>query len=272
MNKYLLTSFLAICLCLALLCACQTNDVLFVNSELFTELESAEIDAKWLKNRWISGETNCYNGPAFELNERGGKIYLEEREERFSYVCNLNMRYLVGIDCGEFDGWVSVIEYDSNRNPEAKNERLYNENCRGFLKEKVLVEYKGESYWTDNYDVAYIFVGLAHLTVDRGKIYKFENQKDGYSCELFADLGSSPDAFLLDDGNIIVATNKALLSVDSSGNITTLFTSDYWKDLGVTSMVKLEESYYIGTFSGILEYSIADSNVVWYPYYDVDEQ
>ncbi|MBE6684007.1 MAG: hypothetical protein E7595_07705 [Ruminococcaceae bacterium] len=272
MKKYLFTSFLAFCLCLMFLCSCQTNDVLLLNSGLFSELESAEIDAERLKNRWISGETNCYNGPAFELNERDGEIYLEEYSESYSYVCNLNMRYLVGIDCGEFDGWVSVIEYDSNRNEEAKNERLLNENCRGFLKEKVQAEYKGKSYWTDNNDKAYIFTGLAHLTIDKGKIYKFENKKDGYSCELFADLGSSPDAFLLDNGNIIVATNKALLSVDPAGNITTLFSADYWRDLGITSMVKLGESYYIGTFSGILEYRIADKSIVWYPYYNEDEQ
>lgn len=77
---------------------------------------------------------------------------------------------------------------------------------------------------------------------------------------------------MLDNGNIIVATNKALLSVDPTGNITTLFSADYWWDLGITSMVKLGESYYIGTFSGILEYRIADKNIVWYPYYNEDEQ
>ena len=270
-------SLLLLCVCFVTLYSCGSNDTLQLNSGLFTELEAKEVDVQWLQNFGYADETYCYNGPIFVLNERDGAIYLEERDYMSSsYVCNLNNRYLVGIDCGEFDGWVSVVDYGSNHFENAKEERILNKNCKGILNGQRSTEYDGEVDWRNNLDEAYIFTAsLMEYNKETGRhggyIYKFENTSGtDWKCEKFAELDSAPCAFMVDEGNIIVSTELSLCSVDTEGNVTQLYTADYWRYLRSTSIVKLDNCYYISTYSGIMKYDIDTQDIVWYPYYDED--
>lgn len=267
----LIACFLLICVCFGALYSCKSKDTLTLNSKYFNELEAKEVDPVWLRNWMYSSQTNCYNGPLFTLNEIQGELYLEKREEKSTHRVCLSGYYFVGIDNGEFGGGVAFLDYYSGEELSVKV--LSEENCCGFLQPKAFVEYAdGDGgYWSKDPESCYVFTGLAHMLIDRGKIYKLSLTEDGYSFDEFADLGSQPNAFVMDGDNIIVATTKALLSVDPEGNITELYAPDYWTYFWINSMVKKDGCYYMGSSSGILKFIPETKEAVWYPYYNTEE-
>lgn len=266
---------LAVCSLALALSSCG-SDTLTVNSKNFETLEAKEVDIQWLENRFISGETDCYNGPIFLLNERDGVIYLEERDkESFSHSARTNHHYLIGADHGEWGGWVSlyITELNEDKTKDVAREiRLIDDTCLGFLHDKIWHECEECSRWYDDLDVVYIFTGS--LMLDEGMIYKFSNKGyEDYECKPFVELDSNPNAFMMDERNIVVATNtEGLLTIDPDGNVTELFNADYWSELYPTSIVKVDNAYYIGTYSGILKYNIDTDDAVWYPYYNIEEE
>lgn len=268
---------LAVCTLALALSSCG-SDTLTVNSKNFESLEPAGISLRCFEGPNIWDTVEVYDGTRFAIKERDGVIYLEEWEEKFSHWTHSYYRYLVGVDMGEFDGWVLMC-YDTLNEDKTdiitQDTRIITENCLGFLNDMYQYEYEGKIYWAADYNVVYIFTGLAHLGSDCGAIYKFSatgEEFDDYECELFADLGSCPNAFMMDGRNIVVATFNGLYTVDPDGNVNELFTADYWSHLIPNSIVKLDNAYYIGTAYGILKYNIDTDDVVWYPYYDIEEE
>ena len=268
---------LAVCSLALALSSCG-SDTLTVNSKNFESLEPAGISLRCFEGPNIWDTVEVYDGTRFAIKERDGVIYLEEWEEKFSHWTHSYYRYLVGVDMGEFDGWVLMC-YDTLNEDKTdiitQDKRIITENCLGFLNDMYQYEYEGKLYWAADYNVVYIFTGLAHLGSDCGAIYKFSatgEEFDDYECELFADLGSCPNAFMMDGRNIVVATLNGLYTVDPDGNVNELFTADYLVHLMPNSIVKLDNAYYIGTAYGILKYNIDTDDVVWYPYYDIEEE
>jgi hypothetical protein len=273
----IVSCILMLCVITLTLLSCNNKDTLEVNSKNFESLEAKEVDVQWLKNGLVAGDVeNAYNGPVFLLNERDGVIYLEEwEEESFSHSARTNHRYLIGADRGEWGGWVSLYITELNEdktNDVAREIRLIDDTCLGFLHDKIWHKCEECSRWHDDPDVVYIFTGS--LMLDEGMIYRFSNiGYEDYECKPFVELDSNPNAFMMDERNIVVATNsKGLLTIDPDGNVTELFNADYWSQLSPTSIVKVDNAYYIGAFSGILKYNIDTDDAVWYPYYDIEEE
>ncbi len=257
-----LCSLLMLAAVVCQLCSCGTEK-LVINSCPFDELEAKEIDIQWLRNRHYADETNCYNGPKYEVYLRDGELALREHVRKNAMAFNMDYRYLLGVELGEFDGWVAVNDYYSNSDMLKHEEQkvIIKDNCIGFL-------------WANKNDRknVYIFTGLSHRGITRGKIYKFQNEESAYEVNEFVDLDAEPLAFLMDGEDIIVVTANAFLKVESDGKTETISDEEYWSDLCANSIVKHNECYYIGAESGILEYRINDGDITWYPYYDEGEE
>lgn len=273
----IVSCILMLCLITLTLLSCNNKDTLEVNSKNFESLEAAGISLRCFEGPNIWDTVEVYDGTIFAIKERDGVIYLEEWEEEFSHTGNMNYHYLVGVDMGEFDGWVSVVDYGSNYFEDAEEKRIINENCVGILNAKIRDEIDGEVRWWNDLDKCYIFTSFTKIDPDEdfyvGKIYKLWNTEDGdYEFETFVELDANPCAMMNDEDNLIVATRKSLLFIDPNGNVNELFTADYWVHLMPNSIVKLDNSYYVGTAYGILKYNIDTDDVVWYPYYDIEEE
>jgi hypothetical protein len=114
--------------------------------------------------------------------------------------------WLVGFDAGEFGGglWWFNNQGDENR--------------------KLLPENVHAIYQTS--DGVFVLVGLAHLSLDSGKIYQFLETADEVKVKQFADLGGSPEASTVDSsGRFVVATPKSVVAVDYAGNVHKLYKS-----------------------------------------------
>jgi hypothetical protein len=114
--------------------------------------------------------------------------------------------WLVGFDAGEFGGglWWFSNEGDDNR-------KLLSENVHSILQ-------------TPN--GVFVLVGLAHLSLNSGKIYQYTETAEQLKITYVADLGGSPEASTVDsDHRIVIATPKSVVAFDYSGNTRKLFTS-----------------------------------------------
>lgn len=264
MKKRFALYVVVICLLAVSFSSCG-NDDLELNSEYFTELEAEKVDVQWLKNRFLSGETYCYNGPAFELDLVQGELCLKKFEADGSHLCNLSYYYFIGVDNGEFGGGIMCAKY-GELGENASLEYVSRENCRGFLRPYVV----SDGLEVESLTECYAFAGVTHMGIDEGMIYKSTVSETGYTFDEFAKLDSCPDAFVMDGDDMIVATRKSLVSVDEDGNVTELFDAEYWEDLHINSIVIADGCYYLGASSGILKYVIETNDAVWYPYYNVE--
>jgi hypothetical protein len=107
--------------------------------------------------------------------------------------------WLVGTDAGEWGGRLSWVNEDGSEIKE-----LMNENIRGIARidSEVLV-----------------LGGLAHLTMDEGKIWKLgTDEKGAIKAALLKDLGSQPQGFVVKDKDLLVALNNKFLRVSLSGD------------------------------------------------------
>jgi hypothetical protein len=114
--------------------------------------------------------------------------------------------WLVGFDAGEFGGglWWFNNEGDENR--------------------KLLPENVHAIYQTS--DGVFVLVGLAHMSLDSGKIYQFLETAEEVKVKHLADLGGSPEASTVDSsGRFVVATPKSVVAVDYAGNVHKLYKS-----------------------------------------------
>lgn len=68
-----------------------------------------------------------------------------------------------------------------------------------------------------------------------------------------------------EDGTVYVGTDNGLFAVTVDGTVTKLKVPEAWPDLGINSMVEMDDTLYIGTMYGVLEYNRGDGVFRWFP-------
>jgi hypothetical protein len=114
--------------------------------------------------------------------------------------------WLVGFDAGEFGGGLWWFNNGGDEN------------------QKLLPENVHAIYRTP--DGVFVLVGLAHLSLNSGKIYQFTETDEEVKVKHVADLGGSPEASTVDsEGRFVVATPRSVLAVDYTGKVDELYKS-----------------------------------------------
>ena len=205
-------------------CGSEKN-ILNVTSEDYPGLEKLTAQEPIREELQLFSYLDCpYQTMTCRVYCDNGKLKISSDENISNcHAVTVDYGYFLGVDMGEFDGWVNFYPYHSTY-PEAGNiiNVVSDENCRGLIK-------------IDNRNVL-LFTGLTHVLTDEGRIYKLEYSEDEgkWTWSLFAELGSAPKAFIYskDTGMTYVATFSYLLSVDSSGNVTKLTDTELWRYYG----------------------------------------
>lgn len=114
--------------------------------------------------------------------------------------------WLIGFDAGEFGGG---LWWFNNEGDESKE----------LLSENVHAIYR-------NSHGVFVLVGLAHLSLNSGKIYQFTETDEELKVKQVADLGGSPEASTVDsEGRFVVATPRSVVAVDFAGKVLELYKS-----------------------------------------------
>ncbi|HKE58764.1 MAG TPA: hypothetical protein VKB46_18765 [Pyrinomonadaceae bacterium] len=127
----------------------------------------------------------------------------------YRHVISVDDGWLVGMDIGEFGGGLWWFSADGLR-----SRKLSNENIVGFA-----ATAKG----------TLIFVGLAHLALDEGKVLRISDGTNAErQLEPLVNLGSAPVAFAVEaPDSVIVLTTTGLVRVRTSGPIEHLLKTRY---------------------------------------------
>jgi hypothetical protein len=114
--------------------------------------------------------------------------------------------WLVGFDGGEFGGGLWWFNSEGD-----ENQKLLSENVHAIYHTR---------------DGVFVLVGLAHLSLNSGKIYEFTETAEGVRVTRVADLVGSPEASTVDsDGRFVVATPRSVVAVDRGRNVRELYKS-----------------------------------------------
>ena len=168
--------------------------------------------------------------------------------------------YYIGVNYGEFGGWVEYGQKDKE-NPDGLAiipddvKIILNENCRGLIDPRF-----------GNNDVI-LLTGLRHLDTDVGKMYILN---DGNVREVY-DFNSCPQIYLWDyDEDILyIKTHDKIYSYkyDEEVKILYEFEKDYgeYYDFDTNNMVKRGNSLIFGSIIGIFEFDLVTQEKYWYP-------
>ncbi len=259
--------FALLILSLLLLCSCTAAkdsgaDVLKVKSIDYnglTELTAAEPDEAVIK-KWSNSEANPFWDCECYLTVSGDQLVVSNDsayETRFITHRTTN-GYFLGVDVGEFDGWVKYFPHYSARQPEivGPSRDVVNENCRGFVEES------GNKVYLFTWKYAGLY------SPGSGFIYELRlpDSKGEWEWEKVNEFPGRPWCFEYDRENriIYIVSSFELLafSIDDY-SVTTLADLSLWGS--ANSMVRLNDKLYIGMAMGIYEYDLATAETKWYP-------
>ena len=182
-----------------------------------------------------------------------------------------NFGYLVGVNIGEFDGWVRWFPYHTSHYPEGESQKsilLSKENYSFIIKE-------------DN-DNAFIVCEIPIFGVNKDGetsgetiVYDFDviwDKNDGeagydISCTEIARFAGAVTAYYLseEDRCIYFATDMSIVKMTFDGKFEELVWIDYFHTIGVNSIVKFEGELYCGSARGIYRFNPDTGEDFWYP-------
>jgi len=128
------------------------------------------------------------------------------------HVVQVTGGWLVGFDAGEFGGglwWFSAEGKRSVRlkppaNAPINPEDIFQaENVRGFLKLE---------------DSLFVFMGLDHMGGRSGRVFRLRQDNSAWALEPFNILDGSPEAWVVDRGNIVILTGTGLWQATPDGH------------------------------------------------------
>ncbi len=208
---------LAVLLLGMLLSACGQTERIAVTSVDYPELKAmraGELNLERWERVTYDMPHDPYRDYACTVSVRDGKLFIENRRD-YVMTCSVDFGSgsIVGLNRGEFDGWVRYFRDGTNWG-EGKDDSklLIPENCRGLID----VEY----------EYGWILTGLAHMGTDEGAVYRYwcsDDHKEQF-VEKIADLDACPLAHFYDEegGTLYIVTGGKIYSVNEQNELTCL--------------------------------------------------
>ena len=121
-------------------------------------------------------------------------------------------------------------------------------------------------------DRKYAMTGLAHMSLDRGKLYELVLTDGKWTAQLTLDIGSCPEIFLLVDQDLYLATSISLLVIRDGKLKNTLVKDAFWWCIYPNFMVYANRSLFIGMRGGVYTYDLDTKAETWYDFLSESEK
>lgn len=198
---------------------------------------------------------NPYAEYSCAISLLNGELYVENPSESpTSFVEEFDNGYFVGLDLGEFDGWVKYYPYHS-RLHEEDGIIVCKENCKGIIKV--------------NSQRGYLLTG--EYFQSKGNIYLINFSDDAWTWSEPILLDGYPLAyFISNDGFVYVVTDQNIVQITSNLEVEVIVQSELLASIGANSIVYKDDIIYCGSPMGIYSYSVSSNEEFWYPiHYDM---
>lgn len=167
----------------------------------------------------------------------GASLQVSRFRETDTVVLAIPGGKFVGINRGEFGGsleWQDAVS--------KKTQRVLDDNPVALLAVKPGV---------------FVFVGLAHLTMDEGRILRLDPRGSHWQSTQLLELGSAPAAIhLLDGATTLVLTTTGVTKVNlQTAKKENLFKNEKWGFLYVNSVAPFKDSIFVGGRRAVIRLS-----------------
>lgn len=266
--KKILILFLAVFMLLSLnSCHNGKSEFLYVTSTDYVNIDKIEIGSLNDLNvgdAFKSDEYDAFQCFVSKTNEYGDqpeRLVVNNERAPHIYSCYGSNGYFVGSDYTEFAAGISFFTYTGVA--DNGGDALPTGRCIALL-----------DCFETNKDYCYAVTSWNYVDPDGNfiSVYRLDYPKEDneyrYSATKVCDVVSDDNAVaavITNTNTIYVATDRALYSVSTEGNISQIDVPDKWQYLLVNSMVYIGESLYIGTKYGILLYDTGNRNFSWFP-------
>lgn len=264
MKKNILFTFICFGLIINLTaCSPDKSNRLKVVSSDYPEIKyliSKEFDSELL-SLWTSPNNpyqdyNCYismenNDLCISNKAINTKMFLQQ----------FNNGYFVGVNLGEFDGWVRYYPYYSNDPIAGPSRTVTTENCCGIIpvdrEHGYLLTY-GEflSTETDLYEYRGVIYNLSYSYDKREWEWNILTSFDGIPyCY----------SYVQDNSILYVVIGKNIVSVDANGKLTVIVESELVEKIATNSIIYVDGLIYCGSPMGVYSYCVSTGQETWYP-------
>lgn len=252
-------NFLALFIAIATVCftSCQYGQGLKVCSTDYPALKTlypGEFDYALAQTWWLPD--NPYADYSCNIRLLNGELYLESKAtETTSFVAQFDNGYFVGLDLGEFDGWVKYYPYYSNLLEELPDTIVSVDNCKGIVKVGSQLGYVLTS----------CFSGTTPEQ-SSGTVYKLTCEEGLWKWQDTISLSGAPLAyFVTEDLMIYIVTTRNIVCFSQDQQLHTIVESDLIAAIGANSIVYMDQTIYCGSPMGVYSYSISSQTETWYP-------
>ena len=222
-------------------------------------LEPGEFDEK-LSWKWNLNE-NPYNSYACGVGVQDGTLTVNNTgRSQKSYTEGFDGGYFLGVDYGEFDGWVRYYPYYSTYPETGDSQMVVEENCRSIVKLDLQT---GLLLTAQSGGI------LVEHTEDYGSIFllQFDSTTLKWSWEKVAKTHGAPRVICeaCDEKGWYIATDYELVFLTADYKATTLISGSLISKIGANSIINLDGKIWCGSPMGIYCFDMHTQSEVWYP-------
>ena len=178
-----------------------------------------------------------YSQNVYKVKYENHKLKVDKFIGSRNTELKINSGILKGFNHGEWGGKLSFQPNDNRENEiEIKTGNI-----------KFIFNYKNKIYFIE---------GLAHESITEGFLYELQIEGNKFSYKKIIDFGDSPEAYIIFDNNIYVASYQSFCKIENL-KMKIIYKDEFWGSLYPNSIaLKNEEKVYVGIRGGIIELNL----------------
>ena len=252
--------------------SCASGERLEVVSEDFPKLKylkAGEYDKGEIRNS-IYLESSILYKHWYKVSEKDGKLFIsdcinDEYQPAVKVSCDCG--YFVSLNAGEYDSWVEYYEYRMGWHEEFPEPvRTLVTNDHPFRFESIdrhhmyLITYRYDPDSDSNW-----------IPSEKTVIYKLwlpDLESRWQWKEMPETMPGDPQASFYDSESEIlyIATREGLFAYDANDNIISYeVPTDLWDYMAQSSIVRIENTIYVGSIFGVYAQPVDGGESIWYP-------
>lgn len=175
----------------------------------------------------------------YSVNSENNVLRITKADPKRPVELDLEHGKLQGIDHGEWGGRLELIFSDPSKEP-------------------VLIKTGNIKFVFRFWQQIYFIEGLAHLGYNQGAMFRLKCLADTFEYEKVCDFEDAPQAILVKDDKIFIASYSGFYIVDETFEKKVLIKDAFWGGLYPNSIAVVGDKLYIGIRGGYIQLDLDD--------------
>lgn len=182
----------------------------------------------------------------FKVSIDKGVVKISKVGQASNAILEIDGGQLIGTDRGEWGGMIAFFPKGT------KDKKLIKEGNVNFI-----FRYKNQIFFME---------GLAHLSYNKGAMYRLDNDNENFSYEKVIEFEDAPEAITVVGDSIFIASHESFFLVNNL-NKELVFKDLFWRSLYPNSIAIIDNNnIYVGHRSGFTKLDIDKKEIHFYKF------